>query len=645
MGDLPKVSIVIVNLNGRYLLPECINSIKKLNYSKDKVQIVVVDNGSTDGSVELLRKKYANVKLVLNQKNEGFAKPSNDGARAADGEYVAFLNNDMRVEKDWLIELVNSIREQNAQCAASLIMSWNGDMLDFAGGSVNFYGLGYQYDFHVPVSQINVEFGSDREILFGCGGAMLVDRKLFLDAGGFDEDYFAYFEDVDFGWRFTLLGNKTVLSVKSRVRHKHNGTSSRIAKERIRKLCCRNNLYTIYKNYGDEIFNRVMLPSIMLNLHEAFKTSEIDLENYDIRSNAEFDSSPVRINHMAALELAALDDFARDMPKMWQKRQKIQSRRKISDNVLLNFITDPFIIFPGETADFINTKYDFIKAFKLDEAFKTEFKTKILLVTGDSAKTEHFTTMAKAFVPDGFEVTLCCPGDVKADKIAFIPFEGYDGEKLLFTASAAHIVIADGAEDEGQLEKLAEASRGKYVIADITGIDISGDSESNLSQLDSILKLGDYIICADDEQKKKWQTLLKTAQKLNPDAYTFNKAYIDIFASVSTDNGTKPLIEFCKKPSHLVREEISQNSDTEIVDNEGDDEDGAMLGGRADRRLAEIERQQKSIAELLKKNVGTAVETQRDVKEVLEQSNLMNSRFLKLKSSLIKFKLFSRFFK
>lgn len=644
MRDLPSVSIVIVNLNGKQLLRDCFKSIKRLDYPSDRLEVVVVDNGSTDGSVEFLRKNYKSVKIVRNIKNEGFAKPSNDGARSANGEYVAFLNSDMRVEKDWLIELVNSIDEQKAQCAASLILSWNGDMLDFAGGSVNFYGLGYQYDFHVPVSEIDIKLDKDKEILFACGGAMLVDRKLFLDAGGFDEDYFAYFEDVDFGWRFTLLGNKTVLSVKSRVRHKHNGTSSRIAKERIRKLCERNNLYTVFKNYGDEIFNRVMLPAILLNLHETYKMGEIDAENYDIRSETEFDDTPVRINHMAALKLTALDEIAKNAPKMWRKRQEIQSRRKIKDEDILRFITEPFMVMPKDTADFINNEYDFIKAFKLDEAFKTEFKTKILFITGDETLGSKYAKMAELLSENGFDVQICCPKGSDTGKIKSFAFESCDSEELLETAKAIQIVAADATICDGEnnrgTEKLAEATAGKYIIADISKIPENNRADADFSRLDNLLKLGDFITCEDESQREKYMSMLIAAQKLNPKAYSFNKTTSGIFGISTLDKDD--FLAFCKSPSHLIKEEIVEN---DVVEIDGGDEDDTQLNGLVGQRLAKIERQLNGVNELLKKNTKTVTETERDVKDILEQSNLMNSRFLKLKNSLIKFRLFSRFFK
>ncbi len=122
----PSVSIVIVNLNGLRHLDECFKSIQRLDYPKDKIEVILVDNGSQDDSVKFMQEKYRWVKIIRNTKNEGFAKPSNDGARAASGEYVAFLNNDMKVHRRWLSELVASIERNQAAGAGAVILNWNG---------------------------------------------------------------------------------------------------------------------------------------------------------------------------------------------------------------------------------------------------------------------------------------------------------------------------------------------------------------------------------------------------------------------------------------------------------------------------------------------------------------------------------------
>ena len=100
----PVISVSIVNLNGEKYLDECLKSLEELNYPRNKLEIIVVDNGSTDNSLEMIRENYPHVKIIENSRNMGFAYANNQAAKVAKGEYVAFLNNDTRVDKNWLIE-------------------------------------------------------------------------------------------------------------------------------------------------------------------------------------------------------------------------------------------------------------------------------------------------------------------------------------------------------------------------------------------------------------------------------------------------------------------------------------------------------------------------------------------------------------
>src|SRR4030066_704578 len=107
--DYPLVTISVVNLNGKDYLGECLSSIKEMEYPMDKIEIIVVDNGSTDESGEFIKENYPDIKIIKNSKNMGFAYANNQAAKKAGGEYIAFLNNDMKVDKDWLAELLKPI--------------------------------------------------------------------------------------------------------------------------------------------------------------------------------------------------------------------------------------------------------------------------------------------------------------------------------------------------------------------------------------------------------------------------------------------------------------------------------------------------------------------------------------------------------
>ena len=263
-ADLPRVSIAILNWNGRGQLAACLDSLLALDYPEDQLELIVCDNGSEDGSVQMVREQYPSLRLVELDMNYGFAEGNNRAAAAATGDWVGFLNNDMVVPPSWVREMVAPLAENpNIACVSSKIVNWKDTQIDFIGGGINFQGHGLQLDYRMPSSPHD----KPRRILFPCGGAMLVKRELFLEVGGFDASYFAFFEDIDLGWRLNLLGYDVWYTPSAPVRHKHHGTASRFTDYQLKLLSERNALFTIFKNYDDANLNRV-LPVAMLLLNE-----------------------------------------------------------------------------------------------------------------------------------------------------------------------------------------------------------------------------------------------------------------------------------------------------------------------------------------------------------------------------------------
>jgi len=186
------VTVVTVNWNGKSHLSTLLPPLLAL----EPGEVVVVDNGSTDGSQEFLRRRYPQVRLLENGVNRGFAQPCNVGAETAQGSCVAFINNDMRPEPDWLAAALEKL-DARTPCVASRILDWEGSRIDYNGSSLHYLGNGLQENKGLAVEKAVRR----EEVLFTCGGAMLVVREVFLELGGFDPDYFAMFEDVDRGWR------------------------------------------------------------------------------------------------------------------------------------------------------------------------------------------------------------------------------------------------------------------------------------------------------------------------------------------------------------------------------------------------------------------------------------------------------------
>ena len=265
---LPVISVIVLNYNSLPHLRDCFDSLLRLEYPADRVELILADNASTDGSVEWLMAQYPIVRVVLNGANLGFAGGNDAAAKAARGEWLAFLNPDTRVDSHWLAELVEPIRhDPHVVCVASKLLSWDGTTIDFADAAINFMGWGCQPGFG---SRDLNQYDRQKDLLFACGGALLIKRQTFLDVEGFDADYFAYFEDVDLGWRLWLYGQRVVYAPRAVVYHRHHGSWDTVSNVTRWVLAERNTLYTIIKNYDDDGLARVLPAALLLVLQRAY---------------------------------------------------------------------------------------------------------------------------------------------------------------------------------------------------------------------------------------------------------------------------------------------------------------------------------------------------------------------------------------
>ncbi len=267
-ASLPTVSIIVLNYNSWDHLQDNFRSLLAMAYPKDKLELILADNASTDGSVEWVSANYPTINVLQNGSNLGFAAGNLAGVEEAHGEWVVILNPDTRVKADWLMELVQPVLEDpELYCVASRMLSWDGKTIDFADAAINFMGWGCQPGYG---SHRLHEFESDKPLLFACGGAMLIKRQLFLDSGGFDPEYYAYFEDVDLGWRLSLMGYKVALASKAIVYHRHHGSWDQVADAKKWVLAERNTLFGIIKNYSDDNLSRILPAALLLTIQRAF---------------------------------------------------------------------------------------------------------------------------------------------------------------------------------------------------------------------------------------------------------------------------------------------------------------------------------------------------------------------------------------
>lgn len=316
MSGLPRATVAIVNWNGRHLLEECLPSVFALDYPPEELECVVVDNGSSDGSLAWLQALWPQVRVVAHPENRGFAAAANDAAAVANGEVVAFLNNDCRVAPTWLRHLVTALAAEEAAAAGSCMLDWSGERIDFDGAAMNFHGHGSNRGF----GRGYVAGGSraPEPALFACGGAMAVERARFLATGGFDAEYFAYFEDVDLGWRLWVEGERVVFVPDAVAFHRHRGSG--MDRARWRFLLERNALASLFKNYDDTNLEVVLPAARALLVARASTAGPAEAEPYEAAARA----------------------FDAELPAWRAARARVQARRRRPDHEIVALFREPF---------------------------------------------------------------------------------------------------------------------------------------------------------------------------------------------------------------------------------------------------------------------------------------------------------------
>lgn len=240
---MSKTTVVIPNYNGMKYIADCLSSLMR---GKDIPEIIVVDNGSTDGSREWIGKMYPSIQVIAFEENKGFSAAVNAGIRATKTEFVFLLNNDTTVQAEAIYAL-EAAMEQNTQIfsvAGKMINMKCQDKLDGAGDFYNAFGWAFSRGKDKKFDQ----YEKPNRIFSACAGAALYRRELFQQIGLFDENHFAYLEDLDIGYRANLLGYRNIYEPKAVIYHAGSGVSgSRHNAFKVR-LSSRNSIYLIYKN-------------------------------------------------------------------------------------------------------------------------------------------------------------------------------------------------------------------------------------------------------------------------------------------------------------------------------------------------------------------------------------------------------------
>jgi len=235
--DNPLVSVIIVNYNGKRHLEKCLESLMNVDYAK--YEVILVDNNSTDNSVEFVKNVHPSVIIIKLDNNYGFAEPNNIGAKNAKGELLLFLNNDTVVNPNFIREMVKVLNQDSeiAICQ-SLLLKPNGEV-ESSGDFIDILGRAYMS----KEKETKV-----KEILSARGASMMVRKKMFWELGGFDKNFFASFEDIDLSWRAWIWGYKIVLVPNSIVYHTGGQTVQLLTPE-IEFHGVKNNLVLCLANF------------------------------------------------------------------------------------------------------------------------------------------------------------------------------------------------------------------------------------------------------------------------------------------------------------------------------------------------------------------------------------------------------------
>lgn len=312
---MPAASIIIPHFNGRHHLSDCFDSLRQ--QSCPDFEILLVDNGSSDGTQELVRAQYPEVRLIELGENRGFTGACNAGWAAAQGEIIILLNNDTAVHPYWLSEIIRAFdeRPEVGSVASKMLLFDRRDHIHTAG---DFYRVDGIPGNRGVWQKDEGQYDQEEYVFSACGGAAAYRRKVLQIVGFLDDDFFFSCEDVDLGWRINLAGWRVLYVPTAVVYHKLKATGGSVTGS---YYDGRNFLYLIWKNYPIAQL-RTYWPLI---LKAQLRITRAALHAW--RGEA----ARARLRG----QLAGLWGIR----KMWAKRPQVQAIRRIDDDSLTRRLT------------------------------------------------------------------------------------------------------------------------------------------------------------------------------------------------------------------------------------------------------------------------------------------------------------------
>lgn len=325
--ESPLISVVVLNWNGNKVLENCLRSLYNQTYRP--LEIIVVDNASTDGSVDLLKQKFQDVHLIVNKKNLGFGAGNNIGILASKGKYIMILNNDTQLDPKCIEELKRSIEkdEKYGACASKILLASEPDIIDGAGIVVCPDGL----SFGRGRLEKRDRYEEEEEIFFASDCACLYRREMLEDIGLYDEDFFAYADETDMGWRAQLAGWKCIYSPKAIVYHYHSTSSGGRVSAFKAFLVERNRIWVALKNFPISLILVGQLYTLWRYVFQAY--GAIRGKGAAGKFTSEYSKG-----ELIKILLKVYLSVWKKLPLMLKKRRIIQQKKRITNREVYRLI-------------------------------------------------------------------------------------------------------------------------------------------------------------------------------------------------------------------------------------------------------------------------------------------------------------------
>ena len=527
------VSVVLVNFRGADDTIHAIERLKAVEWPASRLEIVVVENASGDDSAPRIRAAAPDVLLIESRKNTGFAGGCNLGVEASHGEYVAFLNNDAKPDIAWISAAMARFESSpNVGAVASKVLDWDGSLVDYIGSGLTWFGMGYKP--FTAESEPRKTLTHATDVLFGTGSAMFVRRAVFDALGGFDERFFMFFEDVDFGWRLNLRGWRFVFEPESIAFHKHHASMTEFGAFKEQYLLERNALFALYKNLEADNLAEALPAALALTVRRAIAKGKLDSAAFDIRIPGGDSETELSVSKDALSGVYAIDQWVTQLPGLRADRDAIQASRIVSDARLWRLfgLTD----MPANQDDYYLEGYE--KIVSVFDVVDPPISTNVIIVTGDpigkklagpairawnmaetlshNASVTLVTLTGTDGVAAPFDIVHINPGAdrefSKLEKWAdIIIFQGHAMAVFDSLRTSKKLLVAD-IYDPMHLEQLEQSKELGLTlwtkqVADATDI------------LNEQLSRGDFFLCASERQRHFYLGQLAALGRLNPATY------------------------------------------------------------------------------------------------------------------------------